>query len=192
MPFQLLDEGFLCLPTAPLFLQHQRFLFPGALEVPSAGQLLLDASLTGHLPLPLLLRRAHQVEDGFALFDLSFQFGVLGRFRLELCQLCPQGLPLGQAVVEQFQPGAFLPLFQQGLGLGVDGLLQLGLAVPLCGEQLFQGVQGAGQVHAALGDGRFQLLPLGVVLLVPDTLQPLAQLLHGLFSGAPLGQFPLL
>ena len=108
-----------------------------------------------------------------------------------MVSLCPQGLPLGQAAVEQLQPGAFLPLFQQGFRLGVDGLFQLGLAVPLCGEQLFQGVHGAGQVHAALGDGRLQLLPLGVVLRVLDTLQPLAQLLHGLFSGATLGQLPL-
>ena len=191
MSLQLLDERFLCLPGAPLFLQHQRLLFPGALGSASAGQLLLDAGLVGQLPLPLLLRRAHQVEDGFALTDLCFQFGVLRRFRLELRQLCPQGLPLGQAAVEQLQPGAFLPFFQQGFRLGADGLLQLGLAVPLCGEQLFQGVQSTGQIHAALGDGCFQLLPLGVVLRVLDALQPLAQLLHGLFSGAALGQFPL-
>ena len=122
MPLQLCDEGFLGLPSAPLFFQHQRLLLPGALGGASAGQLLLDAGLVGHLPLPLLLRRAHQVEDGFALFDLGFQLGVLGRFRLELRQLRPQGLPLGQTAVEQFQPGAFLPLFQQGFRLGADGL----------------------------------------------------------------------
>lgn len=56
----------------------------------------MDAGLVGQLPLPLLLRWAHQVEDGFALLDLGFQLGVLGCFRLKLCQLRPQGLPLGQ------------------------------------------------------------------------------------------------
>ena len=192
MLLQLLDEGFFGLPGAPLLLQHQRLLLPSALDGASAGQLLLDAGLVRCLPLPFLLRRTHQAEDFLPLFDLRFQLGELGRFGSELRQLRPQGLPLTQAAVEQLQSGAFLSLFQQGFRLGVDGLLQLGLSLPLCGEQLFQGVQGAGQVPVPLGDGSFQLLPLGVVLRVLDVLQPLAQLLHGLLSGAPLGQFSLL